>query len=93
MLKEFAENNATNLPTQPVQSAKAVGLRYVTDELPGIRRQKAGGGFRYLDANGKVSVILIGWRASKQPSRIRPFPRSLKRSSPTWQPTRAKLNA
>ncbi|MHC1767656.1 MAG: DNA topoisomerase IB [Verrucomicrobiia bacterium] len=37
----------------PVQSAKAAGLRYVNGEIPGIRRQKAGESFRYLAPNGK----------------------------------------
>jgi DNA topoisomerase I len=38
----------------PVESAKAVGLRYVNDEQPGVLRIKAGAGFRYADANGKT---------------------------------------
>lgn len=37
----------------PVVSAKVVGLRYVSDEMPGIRREAAGKGFRYRDASGK----------------------------------------
>ena len=32
----------------------AAGLRYVTDDMPGIRRQKRGAGFTYIDADGKV---------------------------------------
>lgn len=32
--------------------AKAAGLRYVTDSQPGIRRLRAGKGFRYVDAAG-----------------------------------------
>ncbi len=32
--------------------AKAAGLRYVTDAQPGIRRHRAGKGFRYVDAAG-----------------------------------------
>jgi len=38
----------------PVKSARAVGLRYVTDQSPGIRRQRNGKGFCYLAASGKV---------------------------------------
>lgn len=38
----------------PVESARAVGLRYVNDEQPGIRRVKSGTGFRYEDAAGKL---------------------------------------
>ena len=34
--------------TDPVASAKAAGLRYVTDATPGIRRRKAGRGFSYV---------------------------------------------
>jgi DNA topoisomerase-1 len=38
----------------PAKSAQIVGLRYVSDEMPGIRRKKAGKVFRYVDAAGKV---------------------------------------
>jgi DNA topoisomerase-1 len=34
-------------------AAKAAGLRYASDEQPGLRRKGAGKGFRYLDAEGK----------------------------------------
>lgn len=37
----------------PVASAKAAGLRYVTDQRPGIRRERRGDGFIYLDAQGR----------------------------------------
>jgi DNA topoisomerase-1 len=33
----------------PLESAKAAGLRYVTDDEPGIRRQRRGKGFTYID--------------------------------------------
>jgi len=48
--------SALDLPAvqQAQESAEAAGLRYVSDEEPGIRRQKAGSGFRYLDPAGKV---------------------------------------
>ncbi|MGH2534217.1 MAG: DNA topoisomerase IB [Thermomicrobiales bacterium] len=36
-----------------VADARAAGPRYVTDAKPGIRRQRSGRGFRYLDANDK----------------------------------------
>jgi DNA topoisomerase-1 len=36
----------------PESTAETAGLRYVTDAMPGITRQKAGKGFRYLDAKG-----------------------------------------
>lgn len=37
----------------PVESAEAIGLQYVTDEAPGIQRQRDGDGFRYIGTNGK----------------------------------------
>ncbi len=36
--------------TDPADSAKAAGLRYVSDTKPGIRRKRSGKGFRYVDA-------------------------------------------
>jgi DNA topoisomerase I len=35
-------------------SAAAAGLRYVTDAMPGIRRQRHGRGFTYTDPDGQV---------------------------------------
>ena len=40
--------------TDPPAAAKAAGLRYVHDDRPGIRREPAGDGFRYLDAKGEA---------------------------------------
>lgn len=37
----------------PVGSAKAAGLRYVSDDRPGIQRRKRGKGFRYTLPNGQ----------------------------------------
>ncbi len=37
----------------PVESAKAAGLRYVTDAKPGIRRKRAGKHFSYIGLDGK----------------------------------------
>jgi DNA topoisomerase-1 len=37
-----------------IETAVAAGLRYVTDAMPGIRRQAHGRGFRYLDPEGQV---------------------------------------
>lgn len=49
---QAAENT---LPlADPSAAAKAAGLRYVTDSKPGIRREKDGEGFRYLDAKGET---------------------------------------
>jgi DNA topoisomerase I len=45
--------NTKALITDPVESAKAAGLRYVTDAQPGIHRKRRGTGFGYVDAAGK----------------------------------------
>ncbi len=37
----------------PVESAEAIGLRYVSDDQPGIQRQRTDDGFRYSDPLGK----------------------------------------
>lgn len=37
----------------PTVSARSAGLRYVSDQSPGIRRVKTRSGFRYIDAKGK----------------------------------------
>jgi DNA topoisomerase-1 len=37
-----------------VESAKEAGLRYVSDEMPGIRREKSGHGFRYRYPTGDI---------------------------------------
>lgn len=44
---------AVELVTDPVASAKAAGLRYVSDARPGIQRKKSGTGFRYIGPDGK----------------------------------------
>jgi len=38
--------------TPEAAAARQAGLRYVSDELPGIARRKAGKGFAYRDADG-----------------------------------------
>ena len=43
----------TSPPPSPPAAARAAGLRYVSDEIPGITREpKPGGGFRYRTAEG-----------------------------------------
>jgi len=42
------------MPRSLLQPAAAAGLRYVTDDMPGIRRQKRGTGFCYIDPDGRV---------------------------------------
>lgn len=39
--------------TDAVESAKAAGLRYASDQGPGIRRKRAGKGFQYIGPDGK----------------------------------------
>src|ERR671937_3237332 len=36
----------------PVEAARAAGLRHVTDTSPGIRRRRAGKGFTYVSPDG-----------------------------------------
>jgi DNA topoisomerase-1 len=38
----------------PIQSAKVAGLRYMSDDRPGITRVRNGKGFRYVDAEGRA---------------------------------------
>ncbi|SRR5579883_484854 len=41
------------ITTDPIESATAIGLRYVSDATPGIRRKRSGKkSFTYLDVNG-----------------------------------------
>jgi DNA topoisomerase I len=50
--------NEESVPTptllDPVASARAAGLRYVTDTSPGIRRRRSGKGWTYIAPSGKV---------------------------------------
>lgn len=41
-------------PDDPLEAAAVAGLRYVSDERPGIRRRKNGKGFSYTDPRGNV---------------------------------------
>ncbi len=44
-----------SVDADPVATARAAGLRYVTDAAPGIRRQStSGGGFRYVGIDGRA---------------------------------------
>jgi DNA topoisomerase-1 len=42
----------SDVVTDPVESAKAAGLRYVDDQQPGLRRRRRGKNFIILDADG-----------------------------------------
>jgi DNA topoisomerase-1 len=52
MFREDQEIAVEEVSLDPVESAKAAGLRYVTDAMPGIRRRKVRDGFAYVDARG-----------------------------------------
>jgi DNA topoisomerase-1 len=52
--KNAASSSKPEVITDPVESAKAAGLRYVSDESPGIRRKRSGKGFTYLDTQGRT---------------------------------------
>ncbi|HEX2914197.1 MAG TPA: DNA topoisomerase IB [Chloroflexia bacterium] len=43
-----------DIVTDPVESAKAAGLRYVTDDRPGIRREREGEEFKYISPKGQI---------------------------------------
>jgi DNA topoisomerase-1 len=43
---------AQTIVTDPVESAKAAGLRYVTEANAGLRRRRVGKSFTYLDGGG-----------------------------------------
>jgi DNA topoisomerase I len=51
----MAGPNGKKIPiaTDPVAAAKSSGLRYVTDETPGLRRKRSGTTFRYFDQHDK----------------------------------------
>jgi DNA topoisomerase-1 len=50
----FPETEVIAALSDPVVSAKVVGLRHVSDEKPGIKRECSGKSFRYRDAAGKL---------------------------------------
>jgi DNA topoisomerase I len=47
-------SDARKAASDPVLSAKAAQLRYVSDRTPGLRRVRTGKSFRYIDSNGRV---------------------------------------
>ncbi len=53
VLDEQGEGSPDETAITPKESARAAGLRYVTDRKPGIRRMKTGKGFRFVDPVGK----------------------------------------
>src|SRR5947208_1149797 len=53
MATRSAVKSPSPVITNPKESARSVGLRYVTDATPGIHREKPGKHFQYLDPSGK----------------------------------------
>jgi DNA topoisomerase-1 len=51
--QEVAGGEVAQFELSPVESAKAAGLRYVSDEKPGIQRKKTANGFRYVGVDGR----------------------------------------
>ena len=47
-------DRAVTVVGDPIEVAEEAGLRYVTDEQPGIRRRKRGKGWTYLRADGSI---------------------------------------
>src|SRR5919197_5602028 len=39
--------------SEAAESAREAGLRYVSDQMPGIRRRRSGGGFAYVGPDGE----------------------------------------
>lgn len=46
--------HSSNIAKQGVETARAVGLTYVSDKMPGFRRIGTKKVFRYLDTKGHV---------------------------------------
>ena len=57
MLLIDPQNIAASI-VDPKDAAESAGLRYVSDEQPGIRRKKAGTGFTYTRTNGSRLIEL-----------------------------------
>jgi len=53
MTKEAPQESHSIPNADPPAAARAAGLRYVHDDRPGIRREPAGDGFRYIGAKGE----------------------------------------
>lgn len=51
-MKSVRRKARTVLPVDPMESARAAGLRYVSDTMPGIRRRGSGKGFTYIGPDG-----------------------------------------
>lgn len=54
---EKRKASITDLVIDPAESARAIGLRYVSNEMPGIRRVRSGETFRYLRPDGRTADL------------------------------------
>jgi DNA topoisomerase I len=52
--KQDVAETDVSLPVDPREAAEAAGLVYVSDEQPGIRREKKGDAFAYFKPNGEA---------------------------------------
>ncbi len=53
MPQSFTQPQPPPPVAEPAEAARASGLRYVTDAVPGITRRRAGRNFTYLDRDGR----------------------------------------
>lgn len=53
-MKQEPTDELVTAADDPVEAARSAGLKYVTDEDPGLRREPDGEGFRYLSPNGST---------------------------------------
>src|SRR4249919_3170874 len=53
----------------PIDSARAAGLRYTTDAVPGITRRRSGSGFTYVTESGHSSFRQPGKTSGSVPIR------------------------
>lgn len=51
--REREEPDGATLKPDPAKAAKEIGLRYVNDAMPGIKRRRTGRSFSYYDAAGQ----------------------------------------
>lgn len=54
VLRMSSKNRIAELYDDPIASAKAIGLHYMTDDASGIRRKRNGRHFSFIDPKGKV---------------------------------------
>ena len=88
---------ATPASGDPRDDARAVGLRYVSDDRPGITRHRTGRGFTYRDANG-VTIRDAGEReriaVARDPAGLDETSGSARtRAATSWRPAATRAAA